>query len=248
MLRRFHREIAGRTLTLETGQWAGQADAAVLVRYGDTVVLVTVCMGPTPREGVDFTPLTVDYEERLYAAGKIPGSFFRREGRPPQEATLAARLTDRAIRPLFPKGFRHEVQVITTVLSADRQTPPDILSLIGASAALSISPIPFEGPIGACRVGYLNGEWLINPTYSQMAQGLLDLVVAGSSSAVVMMEAGAREAPEDLVEQAIQRGQETNRAVLDLMEEMVRQVGRPKAPVTPPPPPHPRRSRRWPNS
>ena len=156
-------EIGGKTLTIESGWVAGQADGSVTLRLGDSVVLVTACMSPKPREGVDFFPLSVDYEERLYAVGRIPGSFFRREGRPGTDGILAARLTDRPIRPLFPKGFRNEVQVVATVLSADRENPPDILSIIGASAALSISSIPFEGPISGCRVGFVDGDLVVNP-------------------------------------------------------------------------------------
>ncbi|MBI4337255.1 MAG: polyribonucleotide nucleotidyltransferase [Chloroflexi bacterium] len=239
MLRTFQREIAGKVLTLETGHLAEQANGAVTVRMGDTVVLVTACMAATPREGIDFLPLTVDYEERLYAAGKIPGSFFRREGRPSQEATLAARLTDRSIRPLFPKGLRNDVQVICTVLSVDHEHQPDILSLIGASAALSISDIPFEGPIAGCRVGHVEDEFVPFPTFSQGKDSQLDLVVAGSRDAVVMVEAGAREVPETLAIEAVRRGQEANRTVVDLIQEMVREVGKPKLVFTPPPSPAP---------
>ena len=179
MRRVFQREIGGRDLSLETDWLAGQASGAVVVRYGDNVVLVTVCMA-APREGIDFFPLTVEIEERHYAAGKIPGSFFRREGRPTLDATLTARLTDRPIRPLFPEGFRNEVQIICTILSVDQVNPPDVLCIIGASAALSISPIPFEGPIASCRIGSLNGQLIVNPTFDQMETGDLELVVAGT--------------------------------------------------------------------
>src|SRR5918998_2208519 len=158
--------VAGRELTFETGLLAEQADGAVVVRYGDTVVLATVVGERAAKEETDFFPLTVDYEERMYAAGKIPGGFIKREGRPTEAAILAARLTDRPIRPLFPKGYRAEVQVINTVMSADQENDPDILSIVGASAALTISPIPFDGPIGAVRVGYVDGEVVINPTTS----------------------------------------------------------------------------------
>jgi len=168
-------EIAGRTLLLETGRLAEQAHGAVVVRYGDTMVLVTVVGEREPRDDVDFFPLTVDYEEKMYAAGKIPGGFIKREGRPTEQAILAARLTDRPIRPLFPKGYRSEVQVITTVLSADQENDPDILSIIGASAALMISPIPFEGPVGAVRVGLIDGEIVINPTlFEVIEKAILD--------------------------------------------------------------------------
>ena len=200
------REFGGKLLTLKTGDLAMQAGSAVTVSYGDTVVLVTACMAKEPREGVDFLPLTIDYEERLYAAGKIPGSFFRREGRPTQHATLASRLTDRPLRPLFPKGFRHETQIIITVLSADQENSPEVLGLIGASTALCISEIPFEGPIGAVRVGYIKGEFLVNPTFSQLQESLLDLVVVGTKEAIVMVEAGAEEVSEKLIMEGIKFG------------------------------------------
>src|SRR4051794_14874019 len=169
-------DLAGRQLSLETGLIAEQAHGAVVVRYGDTVVLVTVVGEREPNETVGFFPLTVDYEERMYAAGKIPGGFIKREGRPTEAAILAARLTDRPIRPLFPKGYKAEVQVISTVMSADQENDPDILSIIGASAALTISQIPWHGPIGAVRVGYINGRIVINPTTSALAESELDMV------------------------------------------------------------------------
>ena len=165
---------------METGRLAKLANGSVLVTYGESVVLVTATMSK-PREGIDFFPLTVDFEDRLYARGKIPGSFFRREGRPSTDAVLIDRLTDRPIRPLFPKGFRNETQIITTPLSADMENPLDILSVAGASAALSISDIPFGGPLGITRVGYVDGEFVVNPTYQQSAESSLDLVVAGHS-------------------------------------------------------------------
>ncbi|MDP2953888.1 MAG: polyribonucleotide nucleotidyltransferase, partial [Chloroflexota bacterium] len=190
MFEHFDRDVGGRSLSIEMGRLARQANGAVTVRYGETVVLVTACASPEPREGIDFVPLTIDFEERLYAAGKIPGGFFRREGRPTQDAILTMRLTDRPLRPLFPKGYRHETQVIVTVLSADRENDPDLLSIIGASAALGISDIPFNGPVGVTRVGYSNGEFIINPTFTQLATSRLDLVVAGTKDAVIMVEAG----------------------------------------------------------
>ncbi|MBI4234408.1 MAG: polyribonucleotide nucleotidyltransferase [Chloroflexi bacterium] len=234
MAHQIQREIAGRLLSIQAGELASQAGGAVLLRYGDTVLLVTACMAGPREGGMDFLPLTVDYEERLYAAGKIPGSFFRREGRPTQEATLAARLSDRSIRPLFPKGFRNEVQVVATVLSVDQENPPDILALIGASAALSLSDVPFEGPIAGCRVGYANGELVVNPTFSQLQESGLDLIVAGSRDAVVMVEAQAREVPEGLLLQAVQRGQEVNQEIIALIEALARDAGRPKLAFTPP--------------
>lgn len=220
--------IGGRTLVLETGELARQAKSAVTVRYGDTVVLVTACVAQEAREGIDFVPLTVEYEERLYAAGKIPGGFLRREGRPSQQATLSSRLTDRSIRPLFPKGFRHEVQIIVTVLSVDQQNSPDVLAIIGASTALSLSDIPFGGPVGAVRVGYLDGEFVLNPTFNQLQDSLIDLVVAGTKEAVVMVEAGANEASEELILAAIEFGQQANQQIIGLQEQLQDTCGNPK--------------------
>jgi len=227
------REIGGRTLSIETGKLAGQAGGAVTVRYGDTVILVTACMSNKPREGVDFLPLTIDYEGKLYAAGKIPGGFFRREGRPTTDAILAARLTDRPLRPLFPKTLRHDIQIVCTVLSADQENDPDILSIIGASAALSLAPIPFAGPVSATRVGYINGELVVNPTYSELEESALDLTVAGTRSAVVMVEAGALEVPESLLVSALEFGQRVNAQVLDIQEEIAAGVTKMPFPATP---------------
>ena len=232
-------EIGGQTLTIESGWVAGQADGSVTLRLGDSVVLVTACMSPNAREGIDFFPLSVDYEERHYAVGRIPGSFFRREGRPGTDGILAARLTDRPIRPLFPKGFRNEVQVVATVLSADQENPPDILSIVGASAALSISSIPFDGPISGCRVGYVDGQLVVNPTYEQIARGTMELVVAGSKDAVVMVEAGAKVVSESMVLDALDEAQRANAKVIAAIEELVRLAGKPKATVTPPSAPEP---------
>ena len=187
------------------------------------MILVTVTMS-SPREGLDFFPLTVDLEERHYAIGQIPGSFFRREGRPTTQAILTDRLIDRPIRPLFPKGFRNEVQVIATTLSSDRETPFDILALNGVSAALSISDIPFNGPIAATRMGYIDGEFIINPTYEQIAESALDIVVAGSRDGVSMMEAGANEVDEDTVFEAIRIAHETNLEVISLQEDFAKDV------------------------
>ena len=220
-------ELGGQSLSLEAGKLAEQADGAVLVRYGDTVVLATA-VGSEPREGIDFFPLTVDYEERMYAAGKIPGGFIKRESRPSEAAILAMRLTDRPIRPLFPKGYRSDVQVVLTVLSADQENDPDILAINGASAALSISQIPFLGPIGAVRVGYIDGQFLTNPTITQLDESSLDLVVAGTRSAVMMVEAGARVLPESLMADAIAYGQQELQKSIDLQEKLVATVGKPK--------------------
>ncbi|MCZ6891801.1 MAG: polyribonucleotide nucleotidyltransferase, partial [Chloroflexi bacterium] len=209
MIRTFTREIGGRTLTIEHGKLAGLAGGAVSVYYGDSMVVATVCTAK-PREGIDFFPLTVDFEERAYAVGKIPGSFFRREGRPSQDAILTDRLTDRCLRPLFPKGFKDEVQVVVTVFSADQENPLDILSIIGASAALGISEIPFDGPVSATRVGYVNGELIVNPLFSQLDDSSLDLAVASTKDAVIMVEAGANEVPEKLLLEALRLGNKVN--------------------------------------
>jgi len=230
----FEREVGGRRLIVDTGKLAGQASGAVTIRYGDTVVLVTVCTGDEPRQGIDFVPLTVDYEERLYAAGKIPGGFIRREGRPTQEATLASRLTDRPLRPLLPKGWRNEIQLVITVLSADQENDPDILAVIGSSAALSISQIPFDGPVSAVHVGYINGELILNPTLVQLGNSQLDLVVVSTKQAIVMVEAGAKEVSEDIVLQAIEFGHQANQGIIELQEQLQQACGRPKveAPVS----------------
>ena len=229
MIHKVERELAGRTLTIETGELAQQASGAVTVRYGDNIILATAVMAATAREGIDFLPLTVDMEERHYAIGKSPGSFFRREGRPGSEAILAGRITDRTIRPLFPKGLRNEVQIILTVLSSDREYPLDTLGVIGASAALTISHAPFEGPVSGCHVGYINGEIVINPTYADGDTSDLDLVVAGSQNAIVMVEAGANEVDESVLRQALQAGQDANRIVIEMQEELQALCGRPKA-------------------
>ena len=223
----FSREVGTETITLEGGKLAQLANGSVLVRSGDCVILATATMSK-PREGIDFFPLTIEFEERLYARGKIPGSFFRREGRPSTHGILIARLTDRPLRPLFPKGFRNEVQVILTPLSIDQETPIDVLCLMGASAALSVSDIPFDGPVGVTRMGYVNGRFVVNPTYSQLEVSTLDIIVAGTRDGVVMIEAGVTEMPEDLVLEAIDRAQQTNQQVIDLQEEAACAFGKPK--------------------
>jgi polyribonucleotide nucleotidyltransferase len=227
----FNCDIGGRNLIIETGKLAVQADAAVTVRYGDTVVLVTACFGREAREGVDFLPLTIDYEERLYAAGKIPGGFIRREGRPSEAAILACRQTDRPIRPLLPKTWRSEIQIITTVFSADQENDPDILSVIGASAALTLSEIPFEGPIGAVNVGYINGELVLNPLLPQLEESQLDLIVVSTRDKVIMVEAGAREISEDIVMRAIKYAHEANQEIIRLQERLQQTAGKEKLPV-----------------
>jgi polyribonucleotide nucleotidyltransferase len=230
---RYETEIAGRTLVLETGKYAKQASGSVLVRYGDTVVLATAQASDEPVEA-DFLPLTVEFEERHYAVGKIPGSFMRREGRPGEKAILSARMTDRPIRPLFPKGFRHEVQVIVTVLSADQKNPPDILGPIAASAALMLSDIPWEGPVASVRVGLLGGQLVLNPTLQELEESALDLVVAGSRDAILMVEAGAQEVDEETLVQALEFAHREMQPILDLQERMARELGKPKMAWTPP--------------
>lgn len=220
--------VGGRVLTIETGKLAIQADSAVTVRYGDTVVLVTLCFSDEPREDADFVPLTVDYEERLYAVGKIPGSFIRREGRPSEEAVLAGRLTDRSLRPLFDKSLRNDVQIVVTVLSTDQENDPDILAVNGASAAVKLSAIPFAGPVAATRIGYLNGSLVLNPTLPQINDSQLDLVVASTREAIVMIEAGAKEVSEELILEAIKLGHEANQELLELQETLHQACGKPK--------------------
>ncbi len=230
-------DVGGKQLTIESGWVAGQADGSVTLRLGETVMLITACMSDKPREGIDFFPLSVDYEERMYSVGRIPGSFFRREGRPSTEGILAGRLTDRPIRPLFPKGFRNEVQVVATILSADQENPPDVLSIVGASAALSISSIPFDGPIAGCRVGYVDGKLVVNPTFEQIAESTMELIVAGSKDAVVMVEAGAKEVPESLILDAIEEAQRANAVIVEAIDELVKLAGKPKVTIVPPTPP-----------
>ena len=228
MVHEFTTAVGGHSISIETGKLAGQAGGAVTVRCGDTLLLATATASKEPREDADFLPLTVDYEERLYAAGRIPGSFFRREGRPHEGAILICRLTDRPIRPLFPKDFRHEIQVIVTALSHDQEHQIDILSIIGASAALTISNIPFGGPVGAVRVGYIDGEFVINPTIPEMERSSLDLKIAGTADAVLMVEVGANEVSEEIVLEAIKLGHQAMQPIIALQEEMRRKVGKPK--------------------
>ena len=228
MSKTFETQVGDQLFTIETGKLAQQANGAVVVRQGDSMVLVTATMSK-PREGIDFFPLTIDFEERLYARGRIPGGFPRREGRPTTDSVLTMRLTDRPLRPLFPKDFRNEVQVITTPLSADLETPLDIMSIIGASTALSISDIPFNGPIGVTRIGCVDGEYVINPTYQQSDESTLDLVVAGSRDGVLMMEAGASEVSDEMVLEAIKLAQDTNLQVIELQDEIIEAGAKPKS-------------------
>ncbi|MFZ7104650.1 MAG: polyribonucleotide nucleotidyltransferase [Peptococcaceae bacterium] len=212
-------EVGGRELTLETGRLAKQANGAVFVRYGDTAVLATATASKEPREGIDFFPLTVDYEERLYAVGKIPGGFIKREGRPSEKAILSSRLIDRPIRPLFPKGYRNDVHLVATVLSVDQDNPPDVIAMVGASTALHLSHIPFQGPIGAVTMGLINDEFIVNPTVEQAEKSQLHLVVAGTKDAVMMVEARANEIPEETILEAIMKGHAEIIRVVSFIEE-----------------------------
>ena len=234
MVERVEIEIEGRQFSLEAGRVARQTDGAVSVRSGDTVVLVTAVATKHPREGIDFLPLTVDYQERAYAAGMIPGGFFKREGQPRDPEKITARLIDRPIRPLFPKGFRRDVQIIATVLSADQENDPDVLALVGASAALTISSIPFLGPIGAVRVGRVGGQLVANPTYKQMEESDLELVIAGTKDAVMMVEARAKEVSEETILAAIAFGQNAVAAMVRMQEALAASVGQLKIPFTSP--------------
>jgi polyribonucleotide nucleotidyltransferase len=234
MVQHITEEIGGRTLSIETGRMAKQASGSVLVQYGETIVLVTVVSTSDIREGIDFLPLTVDYQEMSYAAGRIPGSFFRREiGRPSEKETLTSRLIDRPLRPLFPKGYFFETQVIATVLSVDQENDPDVLAMIGASAALEVSDIPFKGPIAGVRVGRLNGELVINPTNSQLKESDLNLIVAGNREAVVMVEGGAQEVPEEDMATAIFFGHRHLQPILDLQLKLRQLVGTAKREFSP---------------
>ena len=229
-------EIGGRDLRFETGRLAQQASGSVLVRYGENAVLVTAVMSDSPREGIDFLPLTVDYMERAYAAGRVPGGFFRREiGRPSEKETLTSRFIDRPLRPLFPKGTVNEIQIIATVFSGDMEIDPDIVALNGAAAALEISDIPFNGPVAAVRVGKIDGQLVINPTNSQLKESTLNLIVAGAPQGLVMVEAGARMVQEDEVLEALFFAQEQLQPILELIKGMGREVGHPKRPLPEPP-------------
>ncbi len=220
-------EFGGRTLTIETGRLARLAGGAVTVRFGDTLVLGTANRSE-PRPGLDFFPLTVDFEERMYAAGKIPGGFIKRESRPSEAAILAARLTDRPIRPLFPEGYKDDVQLVITVMSTDQENDPDVLGTVAASAALTISEIPFQGPIGAVRVGRIDGEFVVNPTNEQLADSDLDLIVSGTRDAIMMVEAGAKLITEDVMAEAILFGHRALQPLIDLQEQLRELVGKPK--------------------
>ncbi len=228
----FNMELAGRELIIETGKMAGQAGGAVLVRYGDTAVLVTATASEKPREGIDFFPLSCDYEEKLYSVGKIPGGFIKREGRPTEKAVLTSRLIDRPIRPLFPKGLRNDVQVIATVLSVDRDNSPEIAAMIGSSAALTISPISFFGPTGSVEVGMVEGKLVINPDIEQKEKSDLQLIVSGTKDAVMMVEAGANEVSEDTMLEAIMYAHGEIKKIVGFIEDIASKVGKEKTEIT----------------
>jgi polyribonucleotide nucleotidyltransferase len=232
---RVERKIGAETLSIETGELAKQAAGSCLVQYGETVVLAATASGP-PRPGIDFFPLTCDYRERVAAAGKFPGGFLKREGRPTTKETLTARLMDRPIRPQFPDGFHDEVQIQSFVLAADRQNDPDVLAMIGASASLCLSPLPFQGPLGSVRLGYVNGQFVVFPTHDQLEESDLDLIVSGSKDAILMIEGFAREMPESLMGEAVIKAHEFIREICELQEELVQKAGTVKAEFTPPEP------------
>ncbi len=225
----------GKRIIIETGKVAKQANGSVVVKSGESMVLVTACCAEEPAEGLDFFPLTVEYRERAYAAGKIPGGFIKREGKPMDNEILVSRLIDRPIRPLFPDGFRNEVQVMALVISADENNPPDVLAIVGASAALSISDIPFEGPIGAVRVGFIDDEFVINPSQEEIENSRLNMVVAGTEEAIVMVEAGASEVPEETVIEALKVAHEEIKKIVEIQKEIIKEVGKPKIEFEPPP-------------
>ncbi|HLV79207.1 MAG TPA: polyribonucleotide nucleotidyltransferase, partial [Chthonomonadaceae bacterium] len=225
------REIAGRTLRLETGKVAKQASGAVWLSQGDTIVLATATMSSEARAGIDFFPLTCDYEERKYSVGKIPGGFVKRGGRPSEKAVLTSRLIDRPLRPLFPYGMRNDVQVIAMPLSVDLDNLPDTLAMVAASAALTVSEIPWNGPIGAVRVGRIGGEYVFNPSQPQIEESDLDLVVAGTRQAVIMIEAGAKFVSEADILAAIDAAHEVIKQQCDLQEELAREAGKAKVEV-----------------
>src|SRR4051812_4549228 len=217
--------VGQNTLRLETGKLAKQADGSVIVRYGDSVVLVTACRAANAREGIDFLPLTVDYREYTYASGRIPGGFFKREGKPAEKEVLTSRVIDRPIRPLFPSGWRYETQIIALVLSADAENDTDVLAITGASAALAISEIPFQKTIAGVRVGLVDGQYVINPSFEQRKKSLIDLVVAGSTDALTMVEAGAKQVTEQQVLEALEAAHAAIKQIVAAIDDLAREVG-----------------------
>ena len=228
MFKSYETELAGRKLVIETGKLAGLANGSVLVKYGDTVVMVNVTASKEPKEGIDFFPLSVDFEEKMYSVGKIPGSYTKREGKPSDKAILVSRAIDRPLRPLFPKDFRNDVVVVATVLSVEQDNSPEVAAMIGASAALSISDIPFGGPTSAVNVGLVNGEIVINPTEAQRKISDLNLTVAGTKEKIAMIEAGANEVPNDIMLEAIKKGHEEIKKLCDFIQQMKDEIGKPK--------------------
>ena len=231
MIKKVELDFHGRPLSIEVGKVAKQADGAALVRYGETVVLVTAVAAKELKTDTDFFPLTVDYQEKTFAAGKIPGGFFKREGRPSEKEILTCRLIDRSIRPLFSEGLRCETQVIATVLSADRENDPDMVAMLGASVALQVSDIPFNGPLAGVRIGRIDGRWVINPTQSQLLESDMDIFLSGSRDAIVMVEGGAKMVPEDEILEALFTGHEAIQPLLQIQEEIRREIGKPKRQV-----------------
>ena len=226
--RKYEMDLAGRPFSIEVGKVAELANAAAMVKYGDTTVMVAVTASPRPRDGVDFFPLSVDFEEKLYAVGRIPGSFMRREGRPSLPAVLASRLIDRPMRPLFPSDLRNDVCITCTVMSLDRDCSPEVTAMIGASAMVAISDIPWNGPIGCCEVGYVDGQIVINPTQAQKAVSQMDTTVASTGEKVVMIEAGAKEIPDEIMFEGIKAAHEVNKTIVALINKMVEEIGKPK--------------------
>ncbi|MFN9543468.1 MAG: polyribonucleotide nucleotidyltransferase, partial [Alphaproteobacteria bacterium] len=233
-IHREHIDWGGKTLVLETGRIARQADGAVLASMGETSVLATVVSSKSPKEGIDFLPLTVNYQEKAFAAGRIPGGYFKREGRPTERETLISRLIDRPIRPLFVDGYRCDTQVIVTVLSHDLETDPDILAMVAVSAALTLSGVPFQGPVGAARVGYINGEYVLNTPIDKMPESVLDLVVAGTSDAVLMVESEAKELSEDIMLGAVMFGHRSFQAVINGIIRLAEKAAKDPRDFTPP--------------
>src|SRR5436190_13644387 len=217
--------IGQNVLRLETGKLAKQAHGSVIVRYGDSVVLVTACRAANIREGIDFLPLTVDYREYTYASGRIPGGFFKREGKPAEKEVLTSRCIDRPTRPLFPEGWRYETQIIALVLSADQENDTDVLAITGASAALALSEIPFRKTIAGVRVGLVDGQYVINPTFEQRKQSLMDLIVAGSKDGLVMVEAGAKEVSEDQVVHALDAAHAAIKQIVAVIDDFAKEAG-----------------------
>src|SRR5579875_2095263 len=226
--------IGGKRLHFETGRMAKQASGAALVSQGESVVLATAVAAPDPKQGVDFFPLTVDYREYAYAGGRIPGGFIKREGRPSEREILTSRLIDRPIRPLFPEGFRNETQVIALVFSADKENDPDIVAINAAGASLALSDIPFNGPIGAVRVGQVNGEFIVNPSYSERRDSSINIVVVGTKDGIVMIESGSSEVTEEVVVNAIEFGHAEIKKIVAAIEDLASRAGKPKRAFTAP--------------